>query len=119
MVLASDCDVAPIPSAVQGGVHVCRGVGLWLLFRLFKRLGVATPSELHFLDHTRRSLWQWYPRSHVDVAEWKATFNMDCHASQGFTTQEHRQKKLSLLLETRCFPVEVETYKANKVACKY
>jgi hypothetical protein len=57
---ASDNDVAPVPGAVLCRVHVrghVRGhVSLCGFFRLFDGLGVAAPSELHFLDHARRPL---------------------------------------------------------------
>lgn len=68
MVFAIDNYISPVPGAVLCRLHVRRHVGLCCFLGLFYRLGVATPSEFHLLDHARRLLRRQSVQAHLYVA---------------------------------------------------
>ena len=64
---AGDDDVAPVARAVLCHIHICRCVGLCYFFGLLKNLAVATPPELHLLNHARGPLRWWLVWTHLEV----------------------------------------------------
>jgi hypothetical protein len=95
---AGDDDVAPVSRAIVCRIHICRHIGLRGFFGLFEGLGLAAPSELHLLNHARRTLRWQSVGVHLDGFFFKGSlaFNADCDTLQGFATQEHRRVDLAI-----------------------